>query len=212
MNNLKMSLFESKLKEAVDYATSNNLDIDEICDILKNKIRELSLDKVLWRGTYGTCSWEITEEGVLKIFPRDGKFGKFESFDPYNICATPWKKYSDKILKIVVKKGVATYEDASFLFYEMSNCREMDLRGLDVSNAVDMYGMFSGCTNLEWVEVGPTFKTAKVENAKHMFYGCDKLKNRLELETYFIKKENIWTPQKKKKNDGDWRERDIKPR
>jgi hypothetical protein len=147
----------------------------------------------------------------LKIYPTDGKQGKIANYDPVTATTLPWQNHAKDIVKVVIEPGVSTYEDASLLFYKLSNCITIDLRGLDLSNAVDMSGMFFGCSSLSKIEVG-AFSVSRVERINRTFYGCDKLQNKTELENYILRANVKWTPPKKKKAGDSVKERDIKPR
>jgi surface protein len=203
--------FEDLIDKAINYAVKGNLSTDEICNILKRKTKEVLCSSILFSGIHGTCSWEINKEGVLRIYPQDGKFGKFGNYDPATFCTAPWKKYSDYVVKIVVEQGVSTYEDASLLFFKMSKCVEMDLRGLNTSSAIDMEKMFFGCSSLVKLELG-SFDVSNVQNASCMFYGCDKLKGKEEIEARLFKPKKSWQPTKKKTSGDSIKEKDIKPR
>lgn len=200
MAKLTIDLFKGLIDKATEFALKNDLPATDVCLVLEQKIKEISGSEILWSGTHGTCSWAINEAGVLRIYPSDGISGQFGNYDPETFCTAPWKKYADNIFKIVVEDGVSTYEDASLLFYKMPKCVEMDLRGLDTSNAVDMQKMFYGCKSLVKINFGD-FNISRVQKNAYMFYGCDKLTNKYEVEAKFLEPKKTWQP-KRKKDDG----------
>lgn len=55
--------------------------------------------EVLYEGTWGTCPWEITDDGVLTVHPGEGEQSFYEFDYIYYYC--PWSDYSADITSIV---------------------------------------------------------------------------------------------------------------
>lgn len=142
-------------------------------------------------GTHGTCSWTIDKDGVLKVFPTDGKYGMLESQDNMGYFTSPWEKFNNSIVKIVVEQGVSTNRSANSLFRNLNQCKEMDLSGLDTSKTKDMYGMFYGCSSLIKLNLS-NFDTRTAENMSSLCCGCVSLK---EVNAGNLDTSNVWTTQ-----------------
>ncbi len=120
-------------------------------------------------GTCGECVWNIDLDGVLTIEPADGKSGVLDDMGAY------WGKYyCDEITKVVVKPGVKGGKTLGSLFYNLYNCTEMDLSGLDTTGVVDMSDMFGFCSSLTTLDVSG-FDTSSVMYMGSMFSNCKNL-------------------------------------
>jgi len=90
-------------------------------------------------GTSGECSWEIDDDGVLRIYPTNGISGTLANPPARpDLDNTYWYINRSNVQKVVVMPGVKTNTDCNNLFYDMQNCIEMDIANLDTSNAVKM--------------------------------------------------------------------------
>ena len=124
----------------------------------------------------GTCEWMIDENGLLTVRPQSGlESGVLES----NLSATgsnsPWNSYRDKITSAVIEPGVICkypYE----LFKYCSNMKEVDLSGLDISEATGLSGIFYGCESLQSINLSG-LDTSEVTSMYEMFYGCKSLQS-----------------------------------
>ena len=126
-------------------------------------------------GTHGECSWEINNEGILRLFPTDGKSGTLASQMGLEFTS-PWEQYGKEVNKVVVEPGVEAGKDMAFLFYDLEICKEMDLSGLDTSNAVMMSSAFAGCSSLESLDLR-NFNTENVKDVMLLFEDCKNLKH-----------------------------------
>ena len=131
-------------------------------------------------GTSGTCSWVIDGNGVLTISPTNGTSG---TLDDYPVTSqfvkgdlVPWHNYRSSVTKVVVTPGVKTSTGNVCLFYNMTNCTEMNLANLDTSAATSMLYMFENCSSLTTLNLS-TFNTANVSNMGGMFINCSSLTN-----------------------------------
>ncbi len=75
---------------------------------------------------------------------------------------------------IIAANGKVCGRDLSYLFDGFSNMTEVDLSGLDTSQATDMTSMFSNCSSVTWLDVSD-FNTSKVTSMSSMFYKCSAL-------------------------------------
>ena len=73
--------------------------------------------------------------------------------------------------------------DCSFMFYKLENIIEIDLSNFDPSNVNTMKQMFSGCTNLEKINIGNNFNSLIVSDLYQIFFGCSSLKS-LDLSKF----------------------------
>lgn len=126
----------------------------------------------IFAGTHGTCFWEIESDGTLHIFPGKNGFGLLSNQN--DVEMNTWHLYAEHIKRVYVENGVSSNLDASFLFYQLTNCEEINIENLDTSNTELMSNMFAGCTNLRTIHMS-TLNTSKVTNTSAMFYDCAKL-------------------------------------
>ncbi len=117
---------------------------------------------VLYEGTSGGANWEIDDAGCLRIFKADGD-GIMDG------CW--WSSHRDIIKSVVVEDGVSAGTSTGSLFYGLSNCTTMDLRGLDVSNVDYMGAMFQNCSSMEHYDI-TGWNTEKLTNTNWMFGGA----------------------------------------
>jgi len=135
-------------------------------------------------GTSGTCSWVISNDSVLTISPTDGESGILAN--NYAASGTSWYSNRTKIKSVIVEKGVATEEQARYLFSKLTNCTKMDLSNLDVSKAINISYMFKSCTSLTSLDVS-NWNVSNDTTLYETFYGCSKLEY-LDLSTWDVSK------------------------
>ena len=118
-------------------------------------------------GTWGTCPWELSEDGVLTVHPGDGasQEGKEES---------PWYTYSESINEIVfVEEGgvkAVAPANSSWLFAGL-DVSSFDTSGLDTSHVVNMSNMFN-CARADIMPFDLSgWNTSSVTNMSGMFAG-----------------------------------------
>ena len=78
--------------------------------------------------------------------------------------------------------NTANVENMSYMFYDCSALKSLDLTNFNTANVTYMYGMFDGCSALESLNL-TNFNTANVENMSSMFYDCSALKS-LDLTNF----------------------------
>ena len=128
-------------------------------------------------GTWGTCPWEITDDGVLTVHPGKGA-EQTESEIEYTDYSSPWFNYRDDVTSVVFTRenGQAILAPANCrsLFLGLENVVTMDLSGLDTSKTTLMITMFAGCTSLNSLNLFG-FNTSNVTNMDMMFADCSSL-------------------------------------
>ena len=72
--------------------------------------------------------------------------------------------------------NTANVENMSYMFYDCSALKSLDLTNFNTANVTYMYGMFNGCSALESLNL-TNFNTAKVEYMNYMFDGCSALES-----------------------------------
>ena len=116
-------------------------------------------------GKCGECLWMIKMHTLI-IMPGKG-----------NLLADsnkwPWRKYRDKIRRVMVKPGVKAVTCEN-MFEMLTECTEMDLHHLDTSDVKSTRSMFGMCENLTMVLL--YFNTRFVEDMSCMFEYCSSLK------------------------------------
>ena len=144
-------------------------------------------------GTWGTCEWNLDEDGVLTI-----SGGVAESLRYKDV---PWIDIREDIEKVNITGNITfggdnislyeLFEDCnnvtqieglekfdtskvtnmSYMFYNCKSLKKLDVSGFDTSKVTDMHNMFSYCSNLKELDVSG-FDTSKVTDMNGMFNGC----------------------------------------
>ena len=133
-------------------------------------------------GTCGTCSWVVDSEGVLTISPTDGISGTLDSFISNNTHCWQAINLKEEIKKVIVEDGVKTGQGCYHMFEGLTNCIDMDLSGLDTSDAISMDWMFYSCKMLTSIDVS-RFDTSNVTNMNRMFGECNAL-NTIDVSNF----------------------------
>ena len=120
-------------------------------------------------GTWGTCPWEISADGVLTVHPGTGA----DTNGP-----SPWAEQAEEITKAVFKaengNKVIAPADCSYLFWGCHSLTSIDLSGFDTANVTNMYAMFGHCLSLASLDLS-SFDTRNVTNMGDMFRTCRSL-------------------------------------
>ena len=158
---------------------------------------ETQSDEAATSGTWGTCEWNLDEDGVLTISGGVAESLRYED--------VPWIDIREDIEKVNItgnitfdKEGISLVglfwrcenlteiqglenldtsqvTNMSEMFLGCSGLTDLDVSGFDTSQVTDMYDMFSNCSGLTDLDVSG-FDTSKVTNMDGMFYGCENLK------------------------------------
>ena len=123
-------------------------------------------------GTWGTCPWEISADGVLTVHPGEGANTNGTS---------PWEGYKTDITEVVFKaeggnkviapadcSSLMGFSDVSEVSDDYSNVCDIDFSGLDTSRTTNMSKMFSNCVLLSYLDMSP-LDTSGVTNMSFMF-------------------------------------------
>ena len=173
---VRTSLFIFALMFAFAFASAvpahKALAVDEgsdasVAPIAAQAVAEAQAATVVESGTWGTCQWQLTSEGVLRIGSGTGEDTEFE-------C--PWMDYVDQVKRVVFTANVIAPEDCSCLFEDMEYVEAIDLKGLDTSQTTNMAYMFSDCYELTDLDLSK-FSTASATDMEGMFLDCWKLES-----------------------------------
>ncbi|NLD18653.1 MAG: BspA family leucine-rich repeat surface protein [Clostridiales bacterium] len=124
---------------------------------------------MIGNGTWGTCSWELDDNGNLTVYGGIGTGIKA-------LESVPWRRYRQYIYTVQISHEV-NLEDNTSLSYMFSNCENLqyaDLSGLRTGNASAMNCMFQDCDNLISLDLSG-FDTSNVISMSWMFRNCKKL-------------------------------------
>ena len=131
-------------------------------------------------GTWGTCPWVITSDGVLEIYA--GEVSSSWS------RLSPWSQYAGTVtsVKTVCASGerVVVSGDLSYLFADMEKVTSVDLSGWDTTAVTNMDSFFSNCAML----TSPSFAGwdfSQVADLEYLFSNCSSLDS-LDLSTWNV--------------------------
>ena len=130
-------------------------------------------------GTVGSCKWEISDAGALRIYPTNGTSGSFLQ------GTHPWLDYASSIKTGKVESGVSVTSGMAIIngmFYGCNSLTSLDLSSFNTSAVTDMSYMFCGCNSLTSLDLS-SFNTSAVTRMYSMFYGCNSLTS-LDLSSF----------------------------
>ena len=156
-----------------------NLNDNNVKTLQEEKNKKENLSPVT-SGTYANVDWRITEDNEI-IFGN----GKEQTFltlkeiwgmEPgYFKDALP-DEYRNKIEKISFDGIVHTKSTMPYIFMNMQNVKEIDIKGLDTKNLQNGNNMFAHCYKLEKINISE-LNTENMEDIGGMFYNCKSLKS-----------------------------------
>lgn len=136
-------------------------------------------------GTCGTCTWTISDAGVLTIRPTSGSSGNLDLGAQFGVgmSSWPWDSYRSQIIRIVLSGNITTS-------YSFMGTSTGDYRGIfqDCVNLVSISGiaslkgakncfsMFEGCASMEELNLS-SFDASAAGYMGFMFRGCTSLSN-----------------------------------
>ena len=125
-------------------------------------------------GKWGSCSWEVSQNGTLTVHAGIGA----------NTVrgVSPWDSCRDQIKTIVFEEGVIAPASCTSLFSTLLAVESIDLSGFDTSRVKDMSWMFSDCKSLTSLDLS-MFNTSNVTDMSSMFFACDALES-LQLSKF----------------------------
>lgn len=135
-------------------------------------------------GTVGTCSWEISNSGVLTI--GAGNINIYAG----SMSAWPWNNYRDQVTSINFS-GTVTFSrstlsstvSCAYMFSYMENLTSIsNLTKLNTTGVNTMRGMFETCESLTSINVSG-FNTSSVTSMVRVFGGCKSLTS-LDLSSW----------------------------
>lgn len=135
------------------------------------------------KGTFGTCSYVVNQDGVMTIAPEEGSSSTLGS-----PAQSPWNEFDSnngwtfpswvpQVTAIQVAPGVQANRSSYNLFFGFKNVKEIDLSNLDMRDVEDMYSMFEGCSSLTSVKFPSTFQNNSVTDMSYLFINCKSLES-----------------------------------
>ena len=136
-------------------------------------------------GTCGTCTWTISDDGVLTVRPTSGSSGNLDLGAQFNVgmSSWPWNSYRSQIIRIVLSGNITT--SYSFMGTYTGNYRNIfadcvnlvSISGIaSLKGAKNCSSMFEGCTSIEELNLS-SFDTSAARYMSFMFSGCTSLSN-----------------------------------
>ena len=136
-------------------------------------------------GTCGTCTWTISDDGVLTVRPTSGSSGNLDLGAQFivGMSSWPWNSYRSQIIRIVLSGNITT--SYSFMGTYTGNYRNIfadcvnlvSISGIaSLKGAKNCSSMFEGCTSIEELNLS-SFDTSAARYMSFMFSGCTSLSN-----------------------------------
>ena len=128
-------------------------------------------------GTWGTCTWTLSEEGVLTVSSGTGEDVEYvDSSERY--YGAPWVKYSDNITQMIfgTDGAVVFPKKCSDMFKAYKECEKIVFINVNTSAVTNMENMFEDCEKLQSIEGLDQFNTKQVEDMENFFSNCHMLK------------------------------------
>ncbi|WP_304596783.1 BspA family leucine-rich repeat surface protein [Adlercreutzia caecimuris] len=119
-------------------------------------------------------SEETPGEGYGEYVPKQGGKVTAAIVETSGAKRRGWLSDVDSRVTKVIVRDIIKPSDTFSWFEDMTNCTEMSLAKLDVSNVTDMTSMFAQCKSLKSVDVSG-WDTSKVESMAQMFWNCSSL-------------------------------------
>ncbi|WP_251159344.1 Spy0128 family protein [Caniella muris] len=133
----------------------------------------------------GTCWWGIGSDGTLMVVPKDGSRGELEN--PESYARSPWHAFRINIMRVASIGDIVLPSDASRLFYDCKNLRELSgLSSWDATQVKRADSMFSGCTNLESLDGLGGLDFRGVETLAEIFFECKNLTDISALSSWTL--------------------------
>ncbi len=122
-------------------------------------------------NTTGTSNWSSITSSVTRVV--------FESSfaDARPRSCQRWFQNGSNLVSIEGLNYLNTSEvtNMSYMFYNCSSLKSLDLRTFNTANVTDMRSMFYSCSSLEYILIGEQWNTDKVGRSSDMFHACKKL-------------------------------------
>ena len=125
-----------------------------------------------WRE-WGTCLWNVDEDGVLRIRPKSGDSGELGSTNG-RVNGAPW--YGRNVTRIESQGTIILNQDSSYLFYGQKFLASLSgLANWDVSRVTSMNYMFSNCSSLSDLSALAAWDVSQVTDMSYLFSRCSSL-------------------------------------
>lgn len=128
-------------------------------------------------GTWGTCTWTLSEEGVLTVSSGTGADVDYVD-SPGRHYGTPWVEHSDDIKEMVFGADgkVVFPKKCSDMFKAYKACEKIAFLNVDTGAVTSMENMFEDCERLQSIEGLEQFDTKQVEDMENFFSNCHMLR------------------------------------
>ncbi len=140
----------------------------------KNNMRTVQAASA--NGTWGTCTWALSEEGVLTVNNGTGEDVEYVDSQERRY-GTPWSAYSDNIKEMIFgADGTVVFpKKCSDMFKAYTKCEKIVFHNVDTGAVTDMENMFEDCEELKTIVGLEQFHTDKVTIMDNFFSNCTKL-------------------------------------
>ncbi|WP_165361976.1 BspA family leucine-rich repeat surface protein, partial [Bifidobacterium pseudolongum] len=138
-----------------------------------------------WRE-WGTCLWNVDEDGVLRIRPKSGDSGELGSTNG-RVNGAPW--YGRNVTRIESQGTIILNQDSSYLFYGQKFLASLSgLANWDVSRVTSMNYMFSNCSSLSDLSALAAWDVSQVTGMNSLFSNCTRLSDLSALAAWDVSK------------------------
>ncbi|MBQ9058702.1 MAG: BspA family leucine-rich repeat surface protein, partial [Atopobiaceae bacterium] len=128
---------------------------------------------IIASGTWGTCPWELTSDGDLRIYPGVGADTDWSESVPW----FPWLPYKQYIRRVSTSSGVVAPNNLCGLFMDCYELVEVDGLNLwDTSVTTNFASMFNGCKKLISADLSG-LNVKSIESTNCMFENCESLRS-----------------------------------
>ena len=140
----------------------------------KNNMRTVQAASA--NGTWGTCTWALSEEGVLTVNNGTGEDVEYVDSQERRY-GTPWSAYSDNIKEMIFgADGTVVFpKKCSDMFKAYTKCEKIVFHNVDTGAVTDMENMFEDCEELKTIVGLEQFHTDKVTIMDNFLSNCTKL-------------------------------------
>ena len=134
---------------------------------------------------WGGAKCSLTEDGVLTINTEEKNVVVETEINVSELVITPWHFISDIVKLVEIKGHISFKKDSGLngLFSNLVGCQSIDgLENLDVTEVVNMKGMFQNYTGLISLNIS-NWNTSKVIDMSYMFFDCSHL-TKLDISNF----------------------------
>ncbi len=142
------------------------------------------------KGTATVYSDMSTYHGTPPWYGQRNNIKTVEFVNKISPISTAWWFYNCNNITTInnMKENLDTAKvtDMTYMFYNCSSLKSIDVSNFDTSNVTSMTQMFYNCSSLKSVDVS-NFDTSKVTNINNMFFYCSSL-GKIDLSSFNLDK------------------------